>query len=53
LHVSWTLFEQLDRTRRLQGAMMDAAGLGPAETPYKEAAGELACHAADEHERDR
>lgn len=34
-HVNWALFEHLDRTRRLQGAMMDAAGLGPAETPYE------------------
>jgi polyhydroxyalkanoate synthase len=33
--VNWTLFEQLDRSRRLQGAMMDAAGLGPAETLYE------------------
>jgi pimeloyl-ACP methyl ester carboxylesterase len=35
--VNWTLFEHLDRTRRLQGAMMDAAGLGPAETLYETA----------------
>jgi polyhydroxyalkanoate synthase len=29
------LFEQLDRARRLQGAMLDFAGLGPVETPYR------------------
>jgi polyhydroxyalkanoate synthase len=33
--VNWTLFEQLDRARRLQGAMLDLAGLGPMETPYR------------------
>jgi polyhydroxyalkanoate synthase subunit PhaC len=32
--VNWALFEQLDSARRLQGAMLDIAGLGPVETPY-------------------
>jgi polyhydroxyalkanoate synthase len=33
--VNWLLFEQLDRARRLQGAWLDAAGIGPMETPYR------------------
>jgi polyhydroxyalkanoate synthase len=33
--VNWLLFEQLDRARRLQGALLDAAGIGPMETPYR------------------
>lgn len=32
--MNWALFEQLDRARRLQGAMLDVAGLGPVEMPY-------------------
>ena len=32
--LNWALFEQLDRVRRLQGAALDAVGLGPIETPY-------------------
>jgi hypothetical protein len=32
--VNWALFEQLDHARRLQGSMLDVAGLGPVETPY-------------------
>ena len=32
--MNWALFEQLDRARRLQGAWLDAAGIGPMETPY-------------------
>jgi polyhydroxyalkanoate synthase len=34
--MDWTLFEQLDRLRRQQGAMLDALGLGPVEAPYRE-----------------
>jgi polyhydroxyalkanoate synthase subunit PhaC len=33
--VNWALFEQWDRLRRIQGAALDAAGLGPVETPYR------------------
>lgn len=33
--MNWALFEQLDRVRRLQGAVFDAVGLGPVETPYR------------------
>jgi polyhydroxyalkanoate synthase len=33
--VNWALFEQLDRARRLQGALLDAAGIGPIETAYR------------------
>ena len=33
--VEWLVFEQLDRMRRAQGAMMDLAGFGPAETQYR------------------
>jgi polyhydroxyalkanoate synthase len=33
--VNWVLFEQLDRARRLQGALLDAAGIGPMETAYR------------------
>ena len=33
--VEWLVFEQLDRVRRAQGAIMDLAGFGPAETPYR------------------
>jgi polyhydroxyalkanoate synthase len=29
---TWHLYEQIDKARRLQGAMMDALGLGPQET---------------------
>src|SRR5918996_3742938 len=32
--VNWAWFEQLDRVRRMQGAMLDATGLRPLETPY-------------------
>jgi polyhydroxyalkanoate synthase len=34
--VDWLLYEQLDRMRRAQGSLLDAAGLGPAQTPYRE-----------------
>jgi polyhydroxyalkanoate synthase len=34
--MDWLLFEQLDRMRRAQGSLLDAAGLGPLETPYRE-----------------
>jgi polyhydroxyalkanoate synthase len=34
--VDWTLYENLDRLRRQQGAMLDALGLGPVEAPYRE-----------------
>jgi polyhydroxyalkanoate synthase len=34
--VNWLLYEQLDRVRRAQGWMFDAAGAGPQETPYRE-----------------
>jgi polyhydroxyalkanoate synthase len=33
--MDWLLFEQLDRVRRVQGSLLDAAGLGPLETPYR------------------
>lgn len=33
--MDWLPFEQLDRMRRLQGSLLDAAGLGPVETPYE------------------
>lgn len=33
--VEWFVFEQLDRLRRVQGAMLDLAGFGPSETPYR------------------
>ncbi|TAK87462.1 MAG: alpha/beta fold hydrolase [Betaproteobacteria bacterium] len=35
--MDWLLFEQLDRLRHAQGALLDAVGLGPAQTPYREA----------------
>ena len=35
--MDWLLFEQLDRLRRAQGALLDAVGLGPLEAPYREA----------------
>lgn len=34
--MDWLLFEQLDRLRHLQGSLLDAAGLRPAEAPYQE-----------------
>lgn len=34
--MDWTLFENLDRLRRQQGALLDALGLGPVEAPYRE-----------------
>lgn len=34
-HVIWSSFSQLDRVRRMQGRVLDAAGLRPAETPYR------------------
>jgi polyhydroxyalkanoate synthase len=34
--MDWLLFEQLDRLRRAQGSVLDAAGLGPIETSYRE-----------------
>lgn len=37
--MDWTGFEQLDRLRRLQGTLLDAFGLGPAEAPYRETFG--------------
>ncbi|HSJ98934.1 MAG TPA: alpha/beta fold hydrolase, partial [Myxococcota bacterium] len=33
--MDWLAFEQLDRMRRLQGSLLDAAGLGPVETPFE------------------
>jgi polyhydroxyalkanoate synthase len=33
--VNWALFEQIDQVRRAQGALLDAVGLGPAETGYE------------------
>jgi polyhydroxyalkanoate synthase len=32
--MNWALFEQVDSVRRLQGALLDVAGVGPLETPY-------------------
>jgi polyhydroxyalkanoate synthase subunit PhaC len=32
--MNWALFEQVDSARRLQGALLDVAGIGPVETPY-------------------
>jgi polyhydroxyalkanoate synthase len=37
--MDWLLFEQLDRLRRAQGALLDAVGLGPTQAPYREAFG--------------
>jgi polyhydroxyalkanoate synthase len=34
--MDWFGFEQLDRMRRIQGSLLDAAGLGPLETAYRE-----------------
>jgi polyhydroxyalkanoate synthase len=34
--MDWLLFAQLDRLRRAQGSVLDAAGLSPTETPYRE-----------------
>ena len=34
--MDWALFEQLDALRRMQGNMLDAIGLGPAELPYRD-----------------
>ena len=34
--MDWTLFENLDRLRRQQGALLDALGLGPVEARYRE-----------------
>jgi polyhydroxyalkanoate synthase len=52
--VNWALFEQLDHARRLQGAWLDAAGIGPMETPYRVAHSEpgltLRQYAADGEE---
>jgi len=31
--MDWLLYEQLDRVRRAQGSLLDAARLGPLETP--------------------
>lgn len=33
--MDWLAFEQIDRMRRLQGRLLDAAGLGPVETPFQ------------------
>lgn len=33
--MDWTLFEQLDRLRRAQGALLDTAGWRPREAPYR------------------
>jgi polyhydroxyalkanoate synthase len=33
--LNWESFEQLDRARRAHGALADAAGLAPRETPYR------------------
>lgn len=33
--IDWTLFQGLDSMRHLQGAALDAIGLGPIETPYE------------------
>lgn len=37
--MDWLLFEQLDRLRRAQGALLDAVGLGPVQAPYREVFG--------------
>ena len=34
--MNWALFEQLDAMRRMQGSVLDAIGLGPAELPYRD-----------------
>jgi polyhydroxyalkanoate synthase len=34
--MDWLVFEQLDQMRRVQGSLLDVAGLGPLETPYRE-----------------
>jgi polyhydroxyalkanoate synthase len=50
--VEWSVFEQLDRVRRAQGVLMDLAGLGPAETPYRvvhaETGAALRCYGSGE-----
>jgi polyhydroxyalkanoate synthase len=33
--MNWALFEQLDHMRRAQGIVLDAAGIGPAETAHR------------------
>ena len=33
--MNWGRFERLDEVRRFQGAILDAAGLGPVETPWR------------------
>jgi polyhydroxyalkanoate synthase len=33
--MNWALFEQLDELRRAQGALLDAAGIGPRESAYR------------------
>ena len=33
--MNWAWYGELDRLRRLQGALADAAGLAPRETPYR------------------
>jgi polyhydroxyalkanoate synthase len=33
--MDWTLFEQLDRLRHMQGALLDANGWRPLEAPYR------------------
>jgi polyhydroxyalkanoate synthase len=33
--MDWALFEQLDRVRRLQGSLLDAAGMGPVQAPFQ------------------
>jgi polyhydroxyalkanoate synthase len=33
--MDWALFEQLDRLRQAQGALLDAGGLRPLEAPYR------------------
>ena len=34
--MEWLLFEHLDCVRRALGSLLDAAGLGPVQTPYRE-----------------
>lgn len=33
--LGWVMYEQLDRVRRAQGFLLDAAGAGPVETPHR------------------
>jgi polyhydroxyalkanoate synthase len=33
--IHWTIFENLDRIRRLQGRMLETAGFGPVQSPFQ------------------